>query len=84
MYKCSQHALTVFTCNASSPEQTLRNLVNKSGQRITEMYRQVKKRLKSTTEKELFQKKVAGNQDDTLENTHIMPEEHKKITLCTK
>ena len=64
-----------------SPEQTLRNLVNKSGQRITEMYRQLERRLKSTIEKELFRKKVARNQDereDAHKNIHIMPEEHNR------
>ena len=74
----------MLTCvtSAFSPEQTLRNLVNKSGQRITEMYRQLERRLKSTIEKKLFQKKAAGNHDerkDTHENIHEMLEEHSSI-----
>ena len=74
----------MLTCvtSAFSPEQTLRNLVNKSGQRITEMYRQLERRLKSTTEKKLFQKKAAGNHDerkDTHENIHEILEEHSSI-----
>lgn len=71
----------MFTCATSfSPEQMLRNLVNKSGQRITEIYHQLDRRLKSTTEKELFLKKLARSQDErqeTLENIPTMPEEHK-------
>ena len=59
---CSQWRVTCAV--SSSTEQTLRNLVNKSGQRISEMYRQLQNRLKSTTEKELFQKKMARNQDE--------------------
>ena len=48
--------------NSHSSEQTLRNLVNKSMRRITEMYRDLDRRLKSTAEKE--QKKMASNREE--------------------
>ena len=47
---------------SSSSEQTLRNLVNRSMRRITEMYRDLDRRLKSTAEKE--QKKMASNREE--------------------
>ena len=50
---CSQWR---FACTiSSSPEQTLKNLVNKSRQRITEVYRQLENRL--TAEKEKMARK---------------------------
>ena len=72
---CSQWRVTCAV--SSSSEQTLRNLVNKSGQRISEMYRQLQNRLKSTTEKELFQKKMARNQDEREEaHKNIISHQH--------
>jgi len=42
-----------LTCAlSSSSQQTLRNLVNRSVRRISEMYRNLDRRLKSTAEKE--------------------------------
>ena len=68
-----------LTCAlSSSSEQTLRNLVNRSVRRITEMYRDLDRRLKSTAEKE---RKVASNREerdlvDTHDSTHITLEQN--------
>ena len=52
-----------LTCAlSSSSEQTLRNLVNRSVGRITEMYRDLDRILKSTAEKE--RKKMASNREE--------------------
>jgi len=61
---------------SSSSEQTLRNLVNRSVRRITEMYRDLDRRLKSTAEKE---QKVASNREETegtQENIHLTSEQY--------
>ena len=47
---------------SSSSDQTLRNLVNRSVRKITEMYRGLGRRQKSTAEKE--RKKVASNREE--------------------
>ena len=53
-------------------EQALKNLVNKSVMRVTKMYQQLESRLKSTAEKEQFQKKMAHNQDKTEDAPRIL------------
>ena len=68
-----------LTCAvSSSSEQTLiRNMVNRSVRRITEMYRDLDRRLKSTAEKE--QKKMASNREEregTQENIHLTLEQY--------
>ena len=69
-----------FTCaTSSSSEQVLRNLANRSVQRITEVYREVERRLKSVNEKELLQKKMASNRqerEDTQEDIHVTLEQY--------
>ena len=67
-----------LTCAlSSSSEQTLRNLVNRSMRRITETYRDLDRRLKSTAEKE--RKKMASNREEregTQENIHLTLEQY--------
>ena len=63
---------------SSSSEQTLiRNMVNRSVRRITEMYQDLDRRLKSTAEKE--RKKMASNREEregTQENIHLTLEQY--------
>ena len=69
-----------FTCaTSSSSEQALRNLVNRSVQRITEVYRVIDQKLKSANKKELLQKKMASNRqerEDTQEDIHVTLEQY--------
>ena len=66
-----------LTCALSSSSvQTLRNLVNRSVGRITEMYRDLDRRLKSTAEKE---QKMVSNREEregTQENIHLTLEQY--------
>ena len=57
-------SVEIYLCSLLLPKQTLKNLVNKSVMRITDMYRSIERNLKSTTEKDLYQKKMASNQDE--------------------
>ena len=71
-----------FTCGfSSSSKQKVQNLVNRSVQRITEVYREVDRRLKSTSEKEVFRRNMASNREerdleDTHESAHITLEQY--------
>lgn len=53
--------------------------MNRSVQRISEMYQDLDRRLKRTSEKELFQKMMASNEqerEDTQENIHLTLEQY--------
>ena len=52
----------------------LRNLVNKSGRTIVEIYQEMKRRMRSTEEKELFMKKMNRSPEEgtPAEKKHII------------